>query len=46
MQEYLVANDGVGGNLHVREQTVLPISFHGIGYIGARYGYVLSDRES
>ena len=41
-----VANDGVGGNRHVREQSVTPIALHSVGDLCARHLDLLTDGQT
>ena len=42
----LRVDDAVGGDAHLREQSVLPVAFHGLRYFAARHLDVLSHAES
>ena len=46
MQIDLVSDERVSRNLHVREETVSPVSLHGVCYLRAGQLYALSDREA
>ena len=43
---YLVANDGVGSDAHLREQSIAPIAFDGFGDLTARNLDLLADSQS
>ena len=46
MQIDLITHDRVGRDLHIREETVLPIAFDGLRDFGAGHRDMLSDRET
>ena len=46
VQENLITNDRIGRDFHVREQSMSPITLHGVGNIVSRNGYFLPHTKS